>query len=58
MQMTLDPETCVRCGRPILPGEPVERSASVDLVGGRAVASRVTAIHLRDGCARSQRDAA
>ena len=57
MQMPLDTETCVRCGRPILPGEPVERSASVDLVGGRAVASPMTATHLKDGCERGQRDA-
>ena len=50
MQMPLDPETCVRCGRPIRPGEPVERTATVDLAGGRAVSSRVTAIHLKNGC--------
>ena len=50
MQMPLDQETCVRCGLPIRPGDPVERTASVDLAGGRAVASAVTAIHLKDGC--------
>ncbi len=50
MQMPLDPETCVRCGRPIRPGDPVERTASVDLAGGRAVSSPVTAIHLKNGC--------
>ena len=51
MQMPLDPETCVRCGRPIRPGEPVERTATVDLApDGRTVASPVTAIHLKDGC--------
>ena len=59
MQMPLDPETCVRCGHPIRPGEPVERTASVDLdADGRAVSSTVTAIHLKDGCERAQRDAA
>ena len=59
MQIPLDPETCVRCGRPIRPGEPVERTATVDLdPGGRAVASPVTAIHLKDGCERGRRDAA
>ena len=59
MQMTLDPETCVRCGHPIRPGEPVMRTASVDLApGGRAVSSPVTAEHLKDGCERARRDAA
>ena len=59
MQMPLDPETCVRCGRPIRPGEPVMRTASVDLApDGRAVSSPVTAIHLKDGCERARRDAA
>ena len=58
MQMPLDPETCARCGRPIRPGEPVERTATVDLAGGRAVSSPVTAIHLKDGCERARRDAA
>ena len=53
MQMPLDQETCARCGRPIRPGDPVERTASVDLVGGRAVSSAVTAIHLKDGCERA-----
>ncbi len=50
MQMTLAPETCARCGRSILPGEPVIRTASVDLAYGRAVASPVRAIHLKGGC--------
>ncbi len=58
MQLPLDPETCARCGRPIRPGEPVMRTAEVDLVSGRAVSSPVTAIHLTDGCERAQRDAA
>ena len=58
MQMPLDPETCVRCGHPIRPGEPVMRTASVDLdPDGRAVSSPVTAEHLRDGCERARRDA-
>ena len=51
MQETLFPERCERCGRPIRPGQPVERTASVDLDDyGRAVASRVSAVHLADGC--------
>ena len=54
MQMPLDPETCTRCGLPIRPGDPVERTASVDLApDGRAVSSPVTAIHLKDGCERA-----
>ena len=54
MQMTLTPETCVRCGLPIRPGDPVERTAAVDFdADGRAVASPVTAIHLKDGCERA-----
>jgi hypothetical protein len=59
MQMPLDPETCTRCGLPIRPGEPVMRTASVDLAGdGRAVSSTVTAEHLMDGCERARRHAA
>ena len=58
MQLPLDPETCARCGRPIRPGEPVMRTAEVDLVSGMAVSSPVTAIHLKDGCERAQRHAA
>ena len=58
MQMPLDPETCTRCGLPIRPGEPVMRTASVDLApDGRAVSSPVTAEHLGDGCERAQRHA-
>ena len=51
MQETLFPERCQRCGRPVRPGEPVMRTASVDLDDyGRAVASAVRAVHLADGC--------
>ncbi len=50
MQQPLVPERCDRCGRPVRPGEPVERSASVDLDDdGRAVASPVRAVHLGGG---------
>ena len=59
MQMPLNPETCTRCGRQIRPGEPVELTATVDLdAAGRAVSSPVTAVHLKGGCERAQRDAA
>ncbi len=50
MQIPLIPETCARCGRPVLPGEPVMRSAAVDLADGRVVASPVRAIHVQGGC--------
>ena len=51
MQETLLPERCHRCGRPVRPGEPVERTASVDLDDyGRAVASPVRTVHLGHGC--------
>ena len=51
MQQSLIPERCERCGRSVRPGEPVMRTASVDLDGGgRAVASPVRTVHLADGC--------
>ena len=51
MQDTLFPERCDRCGRAVRPGEPVERTASVDLDDyGRAVASAVRTVHLKGGC--------
>ncbi len=55
MQPTPIPERCVRCGRPVRPGEPVMWSAAVDLVGGRAVASPVRTVHLADGCREDDR---
>ena len=56
MQETLFPERCDRCGRLVRPGEPVERTASVDLDDyGRAVASAVRTIHLRGGCREDSR---
>ncbi|MCY3602781.1 MAG: hypothetical protein OXH12_06835 [Chloroflexi bacterium] len=51
MQETLFPERCDRCGRPVRPGEPVERTALADLDDyGRAVASAVRTVHLKGGC--------
>ena len=46
MQTTMTLETCCRCGQPIAPGEPAMQTASVDIIGGRAVASPVKAYHL------------
>ena len=46
--MTL--EVCARCGQHILPGEPAMQTASVDIVGGRAVSSPVKAYHLTGRC--------
>ncbi|MXZ87425.1 MAG: hypothetical protein F4081_06805 [Dehalococcoidia bacterium] len=51
MQQPLNPERCDRCGQPVRPGEPVMRTASVDLDDyGRAVASPVRTVHLDRGC--------
>ena len=48
MQTTMTLEACCRCGQPIAPGEPAMQTASVDIIGGRAVSSPVKAYHLRD----------
>ena len=50
MQTTMTLEPCCRCGQPIAPGEPAMRTASVDIVGGKAVASSVRAYHLMRRC--------
>ena len=50
MQMTMTLDACRRCGQPIRPGEPVMQTASVDIIGGRAVASPVTTSHLAGRC--------
>ncbi len=50
MQKTMILDTCARCGQPIAPGEPAMQTASVDIIGGRAVSSPVRAYHLRGRC--------
>ena len=51
MQQPLNHERCERRGRPVRPGEPVMRTASVDLDDyGRAVASPTRTVHLGGGC--------
>ena len=50
MQMTMTLDACDRCGQPIRLGEPVRQTASVDISGGRAVASPVTTAHLAGRC--------
>ncbi|MDE2963676.1 MAG: hypothetical protein OXU26_07170 [Acidobacteriota bacterium] len=50
MQMTLTLADCARCGQPILPGQPVKQTASVDIIGGRVVASTPLSWHLKGGC--------
>ena len=50
MQMTLTRDACARCGQPILPGQPVKQTASVDFSGGRVVASTPRSWHLNGGC--------
>ena len=50
MQMTRTLDACARCGQPILPGQPVKQTASVDIIGGRVVASTPRSWHLGGGC--------
>ena len=50
MQTTMTLEACCRCGQPIAPGEPAMQTASVDIVGGRAVSSPVRSYHLSGRC--------
>ncbi len=50
MQSTMTLDACGRCGQPIAPGEPAIQTASVDIIGGRAVSSRVKSCHLRGRC--------
>ncbi len=57
MQTTMTLEACCRCGQPIAPGEPTMQTASVDIIGGRAVASRVKAYHLSGRCYEDARAA-
>ena len=58
MQSTMTLEVCARCGQHILPGEPAMQTASVDIVGGRAVSSPVKAYHLSGRCYENHRAAA
>ena len=50
MQKTMILDACARCGQPISPGEPAMQTASVDIIGGRAVSSLVKSYHLRGRC--------
>ena len=50
MQMALTLDACARCGQPILPGQPVKQTATVDIIGGRVVASTPRSWHLGGGC--------
>ena len=50
MQTTMTLEACCRCGQPIAPGEPAMQTASVDIIGGRAVSSPVKSYHLKGRC--------
>ena len=58
MQSTMTLEACARCGQPISPGEPAMQTASVDIIGGRAVSSPVKAYHLSGRCYENYRVAA
>ena len=50
MQMTLTLDACARCGQTILPGQPVKQTATVDIIGGRVVASTPRSWHLGGDC--------
>ena len=50
MQKTMTLEACCRCGQPIAPCEPAMQTASVDIIGGRAVSSPVKTYHLSGRC--------
>ena len=56
MQTTMTLEACCRCGQPIAPGEPAMQTASVDIIGGRAVSSPVNAYHLKGRCLSTSSD--
>ena len=47
MQTTMTLDACARCGQPIAPGEPAMQTASVDIIGGRAVSTPVKSSHLK-----------
>ncbi len=50
MQMPLTLEACARCGHPIHPGQPMKQTATVDITGGRVVASPPRSYHLAGRC--------
>ena len=50
MQKTMILDPCARCGQPIAPGEPAMQTASVDIIGGRAVSTPVKSYHLKGRC--------
>ncbi len=50
MQMTMTLEACARCRQTIAPGEPAMQTASVNIIGGRAVSSPVKSYHLKGRC--------
>ena len=50
MQTPMILENCHRCGLPIQHNEPAWQEASVDVIGGRVVASPVRYSHGTDGC--------
>ena len=50
MQAPMILENCHKCELPIQSGEPAWQEASVDVIGGRVVASPVRYSHGRGGC--------
>ena len=56
MQMTLTLDACARRRQPILPGQPMKQTATVDIIGGRVVASTPRSYHLGGGCPGNAED--
>ena len=50
MQTPMILEDCHKCKLPIQSGEPAWQEASVDVIGGRVVASPIRYSHGRGGC--------
>ncbi len=46
-------ETCAWCERPIRSEDPVAQTATVDIIGGRAVSSPPRSYHIEGGCYRA-----
>ena len=54
MQLMMILDHCAKCNQPILPGEPAMQTASVHIIGRRAVSSPVKSYHLKNHCPRTQ----
>ena len=50
MQKRMVLEACTWCGNAVLPGQPAVQTVSVDVVGGKIVASPTKTYHITGGC--------